>query len=51
MAMRTPHNIMKMTHGLGTHTIESGLTYFNSFFRALLLYACDTYVNLSEKML
>ena len=38
-----------MTHGLGTHTIESGLIYFNSLLRASLLYACEAYINLSEK--
>ena len=38
-----------MTKGLGTHTLESGLIYFNSLLRASLLYACETYVNLSER--
>lgn len=38
----TPDNIMKMIRGLGTHTLESGLIYFNSLLRASLLYACET---------
>ena len=45
----TPDNIIKMTRGLGTHTLESGLIYFNSLLRASLLYACETYVNLNER--
>ena len=45
----TPDNIMKITKGLGTHTLESGLIYFNSLLRASLLYACETYVNLNER--
>ena len=40
----TPDNIIKMTRGLGTHTLESGLIYFNSLLRASLLYACETYM-------
>ena len=47
-SMSTPKNILKMTQGLGTHTLEAGLIYFNSLLRASLLYACETYVNLSE---
>ena len=38
----TPNNIMKMTKGLGSHTLESSLICLNSFFRASLLYACET---------
>ena len=45
----TPNNILKMTRGLGSYTLESGLIYFNSLRRASLLYACETYVNLSER--
>ena len=45
----TPNNIMKMTIGLGSHTLESSLIYFNSLLRASLLYACETYVNLNER--
>ena len=39
---------MKMITGLGTHSFESGLIYFNSLLRGSLLYACETYVNLVE---
>ena len=35
--------------GLGSHTLESSLIYFNSLLRASLLYACETYVNLNER--
>ena len=45
----TPNTIMKMTTGLGSHTLEASLIYFNSLLRASLLYACEAYVNLSEK--
>ena len=38
-----------MTKGLGTHTLQSGMVYLNSLLRASLLYACEAYVNLSEK--
>ena len=38
-----------MTQGLKSHTIESQLIYFNSLLRGSLLYACETYVNLTEK--
>ena len=47
-SMSTPKNILKIIHGLGTHTLEAGLIYFNSLLRASLLYPCETYVNLSE---
>ena len=40
---------MKMTTGLGTHTLEASLIYFNSLLRASLLYDCEAYVNLNEK--
>ena len=45
----TPNTIMKMTTGLGSHTLEASLIYFNSLLRASLLYACEAYVNLNEK--
>ena len=48
-SMSTPNTIMKMTKGLGTHTLQSGMVYLNSLLRASLLYACEAYVNLSEK--
>ena len=40
---------MKITIGLGSHTLESSLTYFKSLLRASLLYAYETYVNLNER--
>ena len=40
---------MNMTKGLGSHTLEASLIYFNSLLRASLLYACETYVNMNEK--
>ena len=45
----THNNILKMTRALGSHTLESGLIFFNSLLRASLLYAFETYVNLSER--
>ena len=40
-SMSTLNNIMKMTKGLGTHTLQSGLVYLNSLFQASLIYACE----------
>ena len=38
-----------MISGLGTYTLEAGIIYFKSLLRSSLLYAAETYYNLTEK--
>ena len=45
----TIRNIMKIIQGLGTYTIQNGLIYFNSLLRSSILYAGETYYNLTER--
>ena len=40
-----------MIKGLETHTIENGLVYLNSLLRSSILYAAETYYNLTERNL
>ena len=40
-----------MISGLGTYLVESGLIYFKSLLRSSLLYAAETYYDLTEKEL
>ena len=37
-----------MVEGLGSYTIESGLIYMESILRSSILYAAETYYNLTE---
>ena len=45
----TIRNIMNMIQGLGTYSIQNGLIYFHSLLRSSLLYAGETYYNLTER--
>ena len=47
----TIRNIMNIIQGLGIYTIQNGFIYLNSLLRASLLYAAETYFNLTEKNL
>ena len=38
-----------MISGLGTYSLEAGIIYFKSLLRSSLLYAAETYYNLTEK--
>ena len=49
--MGTIRNIMNTIQGLGTYTIQNGLVYFHSLLRSSLLYAGETYYNLTERNL
>jgi hypothetical protein len=48
-ASSTLRNIKNMILGLGTYTVESGNIYFKSLLRSSLLYAAETYYNITEK--
>ena len=37
-----------MISGLGTYSVESGSIYFKSLLRSSLLYAAETYYNITE---
>ena len=47
----TLRNIKSMICGLGTYTVESGIIYFKSLLRSSLLYAAETYYNMTEQEL
>ena len=44
-------SIMNTIKGLGTYTIKNGVIYLNSLLRGSILYAAETYYNLSERNL
>ena len=43
----TIRNIKSMISGLGTYSLEAGIIYFKSLLRSSLLYAAETYYNLT----
>ena len=45
----TIRSITNMKKGLETYTVKNGLIYLNSLLRSSVLYAGETYYNLSEK--
>ena len=47
----TLRNIKSMIQGLGTYTVESGIIYFKSLLRSSLLYAAETYYNITKQEL
>ena len=47
----TIRSITTMIKGLETYTIQNGLVYLNSLLRSSILYAAETYYNLSERNL
>ena len=42
-------SITNMVKGLETYTVKTGLIYLNSLLRSSILYAAETYYNLSER--
>ena len=47
----TIRRIVSMISGLGTYSLESGSIYVKSLLRSSLLYAAETYYNITEKEL
>ena len=47
----TIRSIISMIKGLETHSIQNGLIYMNSLLRSSVLYAAETYYNLTERNL
>ena len=50
-SMGTIGSIMNNIQGLGTYTIQNGLNYFHSLLRSSILFAGETYYNLTERKL
>ena len=48
-SMGNIRNIMNMIQGLRSYTIQNGLIYFHSLLRSSIIYAGETYYNLTER--
>ena len=47
-SLGTRKQIFNMVKGLGSYTFECALIYMNSLIRRSILYACESYYNLTE---